>query len=105
MIVTVSSSTPSDEPLVEAGRVGRPHGLDGSFYVTRAVPRLLARGARVRIGAREPTEIERRAGTDDRPIVRVPACRSREEAEELRGEPLLVPAGDAPALDADEYWA
>ena len=27
--------------MVPAGRVGRPHGLDGSFHVTRPVPALL----------------------------------------------------------------
>ena len=35
---------------LEAGRVGRPHGLDGSFHVTRADARLLA-DKPARIGA------------------------------------------------------
>ena len=31
---------------LSAGRVGRPHGLDGSFYVTRPRARLLELGTR-----------------------------------------------------------
>ena len=30
------------DTFIEAGRVGRPHGLDGSFHVTRPDARLLA---------------------------------------------------------------
>ena len=89
---------------LEAGRVGRPHGLDGSFYVTRALPRLLALGGSVSVRGTETT-IVRRAGTDEHPIVRVAVTSSRDEALALRGEPLLVRAEDAPSLDADEYWA
>ena len=41
----------SEAPPLQAGRVGRPHGLDGSFYVTRARARLLALGSTVTAGA------------------------------------------------------
>ena len=62
-------SAPSrDEPRLPAGRVGRPHGLDGSFYVTEARPALLAVGATVMVEGRE-LRITRRAGADARPIV------------------------------------
>ena len=89
-----------------AGRVGRPHGLDGSFYVTRAKPRLLAEGARVTVSVSgEELEIVRRAGTDAHPIVRLEGMRTREDAERLRGQELTVAAGDAPALGAGEWWA
>lgn len=89
---------------LSAGRVGRPHGLDGSFYVTMPRPALLRRGASVRIARRE-TEIVRRAGTDARPIVRVDGVASREAAEALRGEELTCPRGEAPALGEGEWWA
>ncbi len=39
------SEAPAVAPQLPAGRVGRPHGLDGSFYVTRPKPRLLGEGA------------------------------------------------------------
>jgi 16S rRNA processing protein RimM len=89
-----------------AGRVGRPHGLDGSFYVTRPRAALLREGAQVTLtppGTR--TTIVRRAGTDARPIVRVELAGDREAAEVLRGGELLVAASAAPALEPDEYWA
>jgi 16S rRNA processing protein RimM len=86
------------------GRVGRPHGLDGSFHVVAARPALLTLGVVVRAGDRE-AEIVRRAGTDERPIVRLAGVESREAADALRGFDLLVPRGVAPALEEDEWWA
>jgi 16S rRNA processing protein RimM len=49
-----------------------------------------------------PLRIERRAGTADKPILRLEGCTSRDDAEALRGAELMVPA--AP-LEEDEYWA
>jgi 16S rRNA processing protein RimM len=84
---------------VPAGRVGRPHGLDGSFYVTGASSDLAA-AAGVVVGGRARA-IERRAGTEERPIIRLEGCSSRSDAEALRGAELLVEA----VLEPDEYWA
>jgi 16S rRNA processing protein RimM len=91
------------EPL-EAGRVGRPHGLDGSFHVTRPDTRLLAVGDEILVNGR-PERIERRAGTPQRPILRLAGHAGREAAEALRGAQLALPADRAPALEANEYWA
>jgi len=60
----------------------------------------LAEGATV-IVAGEPRLITRRAGSSDRPIVRLEGSVSREDAEALRGFELLVEA----VLEPDEYWA
>jgi 16S rRNA processing protein RimM len=87
-----------------AGRVGRPHGLDGSFHVTRPRGALLALGTAVRIGDGE-AEIVRRAGTDERPILRLAGHEGRAAAEALRGRELLVHRGVAPALGEDEWYA
>lgn len=87
-----------------AGRVGRPHGLDGSFHVTGPRPRLLELGMRVTV-AGLAGEIVRRAGTADRPILRLDLHASREDVEPLRGEDLVVAREDAPPLDEDEFWA
>jgi 16S rRNA processing protein RimM len=92
------------EDSIVAGRVGRPHGLDGSFHVALPVPGLLTLGAAVVVGGRS-LEIVRRAGTDARPIVRLSDCDSREDAEALRGEGLMVARADAPPLGDDEWWA
>src|SRR5919199_512924 len=48
---------------------------------------------------------ERRAGTDERPIVRLSGCSGRAAAERLRGERLLVAAERAAALPEDEWYA
>jgi 16S rRNA processing protein RimM len=94
---------PEPAPL-SAGRVGRPHGLDGSFYLTRPKPRLLSLGAQVRVGERT-MEIVRLAGTDQRPILRLAGITSREGAEALRGAELSVDSRDAPRLAEGEWWA
>ena len=91
-------------PLLNAGRVGRPHGLDGSFHVTRPRGVLLTLGGTLRIGAVEH-EIVRRSGTEDRPILRLAGIDDRAGAEALRGADLLVQRADAPPLPAGEYWA
>jgi 16S rRNA processing protein RimM len=77
---------------VTAGRVGRPHGLDGSFYVERP-SEPLAVGTEVSIAGRRRV-VDRRAGTDDRPIVRLSGVADRDAAGGLRGEPLMVEAGE-----------
>jgi 16S rRNA processing protein RimM len=92
------------ELQIEAGRVGRPHGLDGSFYVTGARPRLLCKGVRVTLDGRA-LEIVRRAGTDERPIIRLDQVEDRPAAETLRGRRLTVPREHAPALEENEWWA
>lgn len=64
-------------------KVGRPHGLDGSFHVD--VP--LEAGATVTIGEREFSVVERK-GTDAKPIVRLDGVEDRDAAEALRGQVL-----------------
>ena len=82
--------------LVTAGRVGKPHGLDGSFYVEG--PRHpLPEGASVAV-AGATHEIARRAGTDDRPLIRLAGV---EDPGALRGELLLVEG----ELAEDEWLA
>jgi 16S rRNA processing protein RimM len=88
------------ERFLEAGRVGRAHGLDGSFHVTSPRPRLLTLGMPTDLGA-----IVRRAGTDERPLVRLEGCETREAAEALHGRPLRVAVHDAPPLEPGEWWA
>jgi 16S rRNA processing protein RimM len=71
--------------LVTAGRVGRPHGRDGSFYVEDASEPLELGGMVSLAGAER--EIERCAGTAARPLLRLAGV---EDPRPLRGEPLLV---------------
>jgi 16S rRNA processing protein RimM len=92
------------ETTIAAGRVGRPHGLDGSFHVTRPDARLLAGVEEILVDGR-PERVDRRAGTDDRPILRLAGHAGRAAAEALRGAQLSVPVDRAPALEPGEYWA
>jgi 16S rRNA processing protein RimM len=93
-----------DRPELQAGRVGRAHGLDGSFYVTRARPRLLELGTDVRVDGKTAA-IVRRAGTAQHPIVRLAGIEDRPAAEALRGMSLDVERLNAPTLAAGEWWA
>jgi 16S rRNA processing protein RimM len=63
-------------------------------------PGALALGASVTVAGRR-FQIERVAGTPQRPIVRLSGCSSRGDAEALRGAELLV----AGTLEPDEFWA
>ncbi len=85
--------------LVTAGVVGRTHSLDGSFYVDRP-DHPFDLGTVVRLDGREHA-IDRRAGTDDKPLVRLAGIGTREEARALRGELMLVEA----SLDEGEWLA
>jgi 16S rRNA processing protein RimM len=71
--------------LVTAGRVGKRHGRDGSFYVDGATHPLAA-GTVVALRD-DRHEVVRRAGTDERPLIRLAGL---SEPGPLRGEPLLV---------------
>lgn len=71
--------------LVTAGHVGKAHGRDGSFYVEGANIEF-AEGTRVRLGDAE-YEVVRRAGTDDRPLIRLDGV---EDPSEVRGEIMLI---------------
>lgn len=93
----------SDAGWLRAGRVGRPHGLDGSFHVSQASPLLLRVGDEVMIGG-QARRITRRAGQDARPIIAVEGCEDRPSAQALQGETLLAAREGAPALPEDEWW-
>jgi 16S rRNA processing protein RimM len=71
--------------LVTAGRVGKPHGVDGSFYVE--TPRHeLHEGTPLTVGD-SVHRVARRGGTDERPLIRLEGV---EDPRPLRGELLLV---------------
>ena len=90
--------------MAVVGVVGRPHGLDGSFYVAEPRVELLEVGMTVSVGG-VARAIERRAGTNARPIVRLAGCLDRDGAEALRGQALEVENLELPPLGPDEWWA
>ena len=93
---------PDPERLVTAGRIGRAHGLDGSFKV--AVPaHPLGKGTRVTVAGTRYT-VRQRRGSDEQPIVALHGVADREAAAALSGELLLVAESDSP-LEAGEWLA
>jgi len=68
------------------------------------VPGTLAVGSELTIAGRAAV-VERRAGTEEHPIVRVSGCADRDGAQALRGAELRVRAAAAPALGPDEWYA
>jgi 16S rRNA processing protein RimM len=82
--------------LVTAGRVGKPHGLDGSFYVDGASHPLDV-GAEVFLGERRHP-VARRGGTDQRPLIRLEGL---DDPASARGQVILVDV----ALDEEEWLA
>jgi 16S rRNA processing protein RimM len=86
---------------MRVGRVGRAHGLDGSFHVIDARPELLSPGLELL----EVGVIVERKGSPDRPIIRIDTAADRTAAEELRGRELNVDEALRPPLEEDEYLA
>jgi 16S rRNA processing protein RimM len=85
--------------LVPVGRVGRSHGLDGSFFVEGASedPERFAKGVQLRVNG-EPAVVlaSKRAG--GRPVVRL-------DRPAPRGAELAVPREELPPADEGEWYA
>jgi 16S rRNA processing protein RimM len=101
---TKPATDPVAGTLLSVGRVGKAHGLDGSFHVTQPRERLLGDLTAVIVDGRE-IPIVRHAGTSARPILRLRGIDSREAVEELRGTDLWMARATAPPLAEDEWYA
>ena len=90
---------PSDPDLVPVGRVGRPHGVDGSFFVEGPSdrPERFASGATL-FAAGEPAKvIVSKRGSGGRPVIKL-------DRPVERGTTLAVPREALPPLEDDEYY-
>ena len=86
--------------LVPVGRVGKPHGLDGSFFVEGASerPDVFAEGATLHAGGEPATVVASRRGSGRRPVIRL-------DRTVERGAELAVARATLPALDdEDEFY-
>jgi 16S rRNA processing protein RimM len=85
--------------LVSVGRVGKPHGLDGSFFVERASEdeERFAVGARLHVDG-EPAEVVSSKRSGGRPVIRL-------DREVPRGADLGVPRAELPPPGENEYYA
>ena len=85
---------------VVVGRVGRPHGLDGAFFVEQPSDdaRWFTTGARLWAGGAELEVVTARRGAGGRPVIRL-------EREVPRGTELEVPVEALPPTGEGEYYA
>ena len=86
--------------LVPIGRVGRPHGLDGSFFVEGPSdrPGAFAVGAVVFANGEPLKIVSSKHGSQKRPVIRL-------ERRVDRGAELAVPRASLPPLGEDEYYS
>lgn len=91
---------PSARELVSIGRVGRPHGLDGSFFVEGPSARrdAFAVGATVYADGEPLKIVSSRRGSQGRPVIRL-------ERRVPRGADLSVLRASLPPLGEGEYYA
>jgi 16S rRNA processing protein RimM len=84
--------------LVKVGRVGKPHGLDGSFFVEHASEdeALFARGATLYVDG-EPARVVASKRSRGRPVIRL-------DREPPRGAELAIPSEELPPTGDDEYY-
>jgi 16S rRNA processing protein RimM len=84
---------------VVVGRVGKPHGLDGAFFVEQASDdgRWFTTGAHLWAGDDEVEVVAARRGAGGRPVIRL-------DREVARGAPLEVPFEALPPTEEDEYY-
>ena len=89
----------SSTDLVTVGRVGRPHGLDGSFFVEHASddPERFAVGAVLHV-AGEAARVDASKRSGGRPVIRL-------DREVPRGADLTVPRDALPPTAEGEYYA
>jgi 16S rRNA processing protein RimM len=89
----------SSNELVTVGRVGRPHGVDGSFFVEDAseAEERFSRGATLYADG-EPAEIvASKRGAGGRPVIRL-------DRQVPRGATLAVPRSSLPEPEEDAYY-
>jgi 16S rRNA processing protein RimM len=90
----------SSTDLVSVGRVGKPHGLDGSFFVEQASddPERFAVGAALYVEDERAEVVASKRGSGGRPVIRL-------DREAPRGAELSVPREVLPPTEEGEYYA
>jgi 16S rRNA processing protein RimM len=89
----------TEDELVVVGRVGKPHGVDGSFFVegASAAPERFAKGATLLVDG-EPAEVDvSKRGAGGRVVIRL-------DRPVQRGATLAIPRADLPEPGEDTYY-
>jgi 16S rRNA processing protein RimM len=84
--------------LVRVGRVGKPHGLDGSFFVEHGSEdeQRFAVGATLHVDG-EPAKVVGSKRSRGRPVIRL-------DREAARGAELSVPKSELPPPEEGSYY-
>jgi 16S rRNA processing protein RimM len=90
---------PSDPDLVQVGKVGRPHGIDGSFFVEGPSddPARFAKGSTLYAAGQPAKVIVSKRGSGRRPVIKL-------DRPVERGTVLALPRETLPPLEDDEYY-
>jgi 16S rRNA processing protein RimM len=90
---------PSAPDLVPVGLVGRPHGLDGSFFVEGPSDRAdaFATGATLYVDGEPAKVVASKRGSHKRPVIRL-------DRGVERGATLAVPREALPPLEEGAYY-
>jgi 16S rRNA processing protein RimM len=85
--------------LVVVGRVGKPHGVDGSFFVEGASdsPERFAKGAALLVDGEAAEVVSSKRGAGGRVVIRL-------DRPVPRGATLAVRRAELPDLDEDAYY-
>jgi 16S rRNA processing protein RimM len=88
-----------DSDLVPVGKVGRPHGIDGSFFVEGASddPARFAKGSTLYAAGQPAKVIVSKRGSGRRPVIKL-------DRPVERGTQLSLPRETLPPLEDDEYY-
>ena len=91
-------SSPGDE-LVLIGRVGKPHGLKGAFFVEGASedPDRFARGASVLVDGVATEIVDAKRGAGGRPVIQL-------DGPAARGALLQVPRAELPEPEEGSFY-
>ena len=91
---------PSEPDLVPVGRVGRSHGIDGSFFVEEPSdrPERFVRGATLYADGQPAEVVVSKRGSGNRPVIKL-------DRPVERGAELAVPREALPELGEDEYYS
>ena len=97
--LAIASLSRSSTEYIAVGRVGKRHGLDGSFFVEQASedPERFAVDAVLRVEG-EPARVVGSKRSGGRPVIRL-------DREVERGAELTVPREALPPTEQNEYYA
>jgi len=94
------SSTDLSPEFVSVGRIGKPHGLDGSFFVENPSedPARFAAGATLYVDGQPAEVVSSKRGSGGRPVIKL-------DREVSRGAELTVRHDELPPTEEGEYYA